>query len=135
MPLPARSQQQPPASPKEEETPFWAIGRPNTGAGAQMAPVPPFPVPTPTAQLPRGKMKGPLGVKVEVWVPEILDARGMRLGDKGTLFVSSNFVAGKIYAVVDKGGTREVKTIAEKLMLPNGSGFHKGSLHGASPGG
>jgi glucose/arabinose dehydrogenase len=57
----------------------------------------------------------------------------MRLGDKGTVFVSSLFVAGKIYAVTDKGGKREVKTIAEKLFLPNGIEFHKGSLYVATP--
>ena len=43
--------------------------------------------------------------------------------------MSSLFVAGKIYAVVDKGGKREVKTLAEKLFLPNGIEFHKGSLY------
>ena len=57
----------------------------------------------------------------------------MRQGDKGTVFVSSLFVAGKIYAVVDKGGKREVKTIAEKLFLPNGIEFHKGALYVATP--
>ena len=49
------------------------------------------------------------------------------------MFVSSLFVAGKIYAVVDKGGKREVKTLAEKLMLPNGIEFHKGALYVATP--
>jgi glucose/arabinose dehydrogenase len=34
---------------------------------------------------------------------------------------------------VDRGGTREVKTIAEKLELPNGIEFHKGSLYVATP--
>jgi glucose/arabinose dehydrogenase len=47
--------------------------------------------------------------------------------------VSSLFVAGKIYAVVDRGGKREVKTIAEKLFLPNGIEFHRGSLYVATP--
>ena len=42
-------------------------------------------------------------------------------------------MAGKIYAIVDKGGKREVKTLAEKLMLPNGIEFHKGSLYVATP--
>ena len=42
-------------------------------------------------------------------------------------------MAGKIYAVVDKGGKREIKTLAEKLMLPNGIEFHKGSLYVATP--
>ncbi len=121
----------PPA--KEEEVPFWAIGRPNAGPGAQMAPVPAFPIPTPADKLPVAKMKLPPGFKVEVYAAEILDARGLRQGDKGTVFVSSLFVAGKLYAIVDRGGRREVKTLAEKLFLPNGIEFHKGSLYLATP--
>ncbi len=57
----------------------------------------------------------------------------MRQGDNGTVFVSSLFVAGKIYAIQDKGGKREIKTIAEKLFLPNGIEFHKGALYVATP--
>ena len=41
--------------------------------------------------------------------------------------------SGQNYALVDKGGKREVKVIAEKLMLPNGIEFHKGSLYVATP--
>ena len=122
-----------PAPPKQEEEPFWAVGRPKTGPGVQMAPVPAFPIPTPADKLPIAKMKVPAGFKVEVWASNVLDARGLRQGDKGTVFVSSLFVAGKIYAVTDKGGTREVKTILEKLMLPNGIEFHKGALYVATP--
>ncbi len=127
-------QSTPPAEPpKQEEVPFWAIGRPQAGAGAQMAPVPAFPIPTPADKLPIAKMKVPPGFKVELYAANVFDARGLRQGDKGTVFVSSLFGAGKIYALVDKGGTREVKTIAEKLMLPNGIEFHKGSLYVATP--
>jgi glucose/arabinose dehydrogenase len=123
----------PAAAPPKEEVPFWAIGRPKGEATATMAPVPAFPVPTPAAKLPVGKIKVPQGFKVEVWAADILDARSMRQGDKGTVFVSSLFVAGKIYAVVDRGGKREVKTIAEKLMLPSGIEYHKGALYVATP--
>ena len=133
---PALAQQQgaaPAPPPKAEEEPFWAIGRPKAGPGAQMAPVPPFPIPTPAEKLPTAKIKLPPGFKVEVYTAEVLDARGLRQGDKGTVFVSSNFVAGKIYAIVDKGGKRQVKTIAEKLMLPNGIEFYKGALYVATP--
>jgi glucose/arabinose dehydrogenase len=119
--------------PKEEEVPFWAIGKPKADAGAKLAPVPSFPIATPADQLPVAKLKVPPGFKVEVWASNILDARGLRQGDQGTVFVSSLFVAGKIYAVVDKGGKREVKTIAEKLFLPNGIEFNKGSLYVATP--
>ena len=52
----------------------------------------------------------------------------MTWGDKGTLFVSSR-VAGNVYAVVDKGGQREVKTIATGLNLPNGVAFKDGTLY------
>ncbi|HWK84205.1 MAG TPA: PQQ-dependent sugar dehydrogenase [Caldimonas sp.] len=116
--------------PKEEEVPFWAIGMPK---GNTLAPVPSFPIPTPVDKLPVGKLKLPPGFKVEVWAGNILDARGLRLGDQGTVFVSSLFVAGKIYAVTDKGGKREVKTIAEKLFLPNGIEYYKGALYVATP--
>ena len=125
------------AAQKPEEEPFWAKGRPKTDTAMKMAPVPAFPIPTAADKLPVGKIKLPPGFKAEVWASGILDARGLRQGDKGTVFVSSLFVAGKVYAVVDKGGpnggSREVKTLAEKLFLPNGIEFHKGSLYVATP--
>ncbi len=116
-----------------QEEPFWAKGRPRTDTAMKMAPVPAFPIATPADKLPVAKIKLPPGFKAEVWASDVLDARGLRQGDKGTVFVSSLFVAGKIYAVVDKGGKREVKTLAEKLFLPNGIEFHKGSLYVATP--
>ena len=118
---------------KPADVPSWAVGMPKDGPGKALAPVPAFPIATEESKLPIAKMKLPPGFKVEVWASNILDARGMRQGDKGTVFVSSLFVAGKIYAVTDKGGKREVKTIAEKLFLPNGIEFHKGSLYVATP--
>ncbi len=120
-------------APAKEEEPFWAVGRPKGDATAKMAPVPAFPVATAADKLPVAKIKVPPGFKVEVWASGVLDARGLRQGDKGTVFVSSLFVAGKIYAITDKGGKREVKTIAEKLFLPNGIEFYKGSLYVATP--
>ena len=116
-----------------QEEPFWAKGRPRTDTAMKMAPVPAFPIATPADKLPVAKIKLSPGFKAEVWASDVLDARGLRQGDKGTVFVSSLFVAGKIYAVVDKGGKREVKTLAEKLFLPNGIEFHKGSLYVATP--
>jgi glucose/arabinose dehydrogenase len=130
---PAAKPEAPKPKPAAEEEPFWAAGRPKTDAAMKMAPVAAHPIPTAADKLPVSKIKLPPGFKVEVWATNILDARGMRQGDKGTVFVSSLFVAGKIYAVVDKGGKREVKTIAEKLFLPNGIEFHKGALYVATP--
>ena len=115
------------------EEPFWAKGRPKAGIGAALAPVPAFPIATAADKLPVAKIKLPPGFKAEVWAAEVFDARGLRQGDKGTVFVSSLFGAGKIYAIVDKGGKREVKTIADKLFLPNGIEFHNGALYVATP--
>jgi len=119
------------AQEKKEEEPFWAKGRPKEGPGAKMAPVAAPPVPTPADKLP--KLTAPPGFKVEVYQPGILDARAVRRGDKGTIFVSSLFVAGKIYAVTEKAGKREVKAILSDLLLPSGIEFHKGSLYVATP--
>jgi glucose/arabinose dehydrogenase len=119
------------AQEKKEEEPFWAKGRPKGDVTAKMAPVAAPPVPTPEAQLP--KLTVPPGFKVEVYQSGILDARGLRRGDKGTVFVSSLFVAGKIYAVTGEKGKRTTKVIAEKLELPNGIEFNKGSLYVATP--
>jgi glucose/arabinose dehydrogenase len=115
------------------EEPFWAKGRPKNPVADKMAPVPAFPIATAADQLPIAKIKLPPGFKAEVFVSNILDARSMREGDKGTIFVSSLFVAGKLYAVVNNGGQREVKTLAEKLFLPSGIEYHKGSLYLATP--
>jgi glucose/arabinose dehydrogenase len=118
---------------KKTENEPWAQGRPKTDAALSFAPVPAFPIPTAADKLPIKKIKLPPGFKVEVYQAGVLDARGMREGAKGTIFVSSLFVAGKIYAITNSGGKRETLTIAEKLFLPNGIEFHNGSLYVATP--
>jgi len=125
-------QQSPPPSPPPE-TPFYLIGQPKSDAAKKLDVVQSPPIPTAADKLPVAKIKVPKGFKVETWASGLLDARGLRQGAKGTVFVSSLFVAGKVYAVVDKGGKREVKTIADKLELPNGIEFHNGSLYVATP--
>jgi len=47
------------------------------------------------------------------------NARSLRLGDKGTVFVS-NRVLDKVYAIVDRSGKREARVIASGLDRPNG---------------
>lgn len=116
------------AQQKEEEVPFWAVGRPDSGPGAKYAPIPAPPIPTPADQLPR--LSVPAGFNIEVFASGILDARGMREGDKGTIFVSTLFAGGgRIYAVRDG----EAKVIAKDLFLPNGIEFRDGSLYVATP--
>src|SRR2546427_10640080 len=104
-----RAQAQQPAAP-----PSWKQGQPAELAGSPLAPIAQPPAPLPAAEIPVNKLKVPPGFKIELWASGINNARAMTWGDKGTLFVSSR-VAGNVYAVVDKGGSREVKTIAKGL--------------------
>jgi len=124
--IPAQAQQ--PAPP-----PSWKQGQPAGMAESMLAPIAQPPAPKAPGEIPVDKIKLPPGFKAEVYQAGVLDARGMREGDKGTVFVSSLFVAGKIYAITNQGGKRELKTIAEKLFLPNGIEFNKGSLYVATP--
>src|SRR5712664_2645480 len=56
--------------------------------------------------LPTDKLKVPAGFKVEVRAEGIPEARSLARGEKGTVFVS-NRLSKSVYAVVDRGGTRE----------------------------
>jgi glucose/arabinose dehydrogenase len=74
------------------------------------------------------KIKLPDGFKIEVWAPGVLAARQMAWGDNGTLFVGS-FGLGNVYAITDKGGKREVKTVLKGLNMPTGVAFEDGALY------
>src|SRR6266566_9741034 len=95
--------QQTPASP--EAPPPWAQGRPETAIGAKLAPIAPPPLPTAVDKLPTEKLKGPKGFKIEVYASGLANARSLRQGDKGTIFVSTR-LSDKVYAVTDQGGRR-----------------------------
>jgi len=121
---PARAQQ--PAQPLPPGSPL--IGQPDTEAAKKLAPVPGPPLPTAADKLPLDKLKVPKGFKLEVYASGMPNARSLRLGDKGTVFVSSR-LQDKVWAIVDQGGKREVKVIASGLYRPNGIAFHKGTLY------
>jgi glucose/arabinose dehydrogenase len=122
----AASAQQAPA-----EEPGWAKGRPKANDTAmRMAPVPAFPIPTAADKLPTSKFKLPPGFKVETWASNVLDARALRQGDKGTIFVSTLFVGNKVYAF--PAGKREPKVIIDKTEQAAGIEFHKGTLYFAT---
>ena len=74
------------------------------------------------------KLRVPDGFKVEVWADNVPEARSMALGANGTVFVSNRNLS-NVYAIVEKGGKREVKTILTKLKSPNGIVFDKGTLY------
>src|SRR5262245_54254725 len=108
--------------------PPWKQGQPANMADSPLAPIAQPPAPKAASEIPVDKIKVPAGFKVSLWASGINNARVMTWGDKGTLFVSSR-VAGNVYAVLDKGSQREVKTIATGLNLPNGVGFKDGTLY------
>jgi len=118
--------QQAPASP--EPPPPWAQGRPETAIGAKLAPIPTPPLPTAGDKLPIAKLKVPNGFKIEVYASGLANARSLRQGDKGTVFVSTR-LSDKVYAVDDQTGRREVKTLYSGLYRPNGLAFANGTLY------
>jgi len=79
-------------------------------------------------KLPLAQLKLPKGFKIEVYASGIPDARSLRIGDKGTIFVG-NRVQDKVYAIVDRNGKREIKVIASGLDRPNGLAFKDGTLY------
>jgi glucose/arabinose dehydrogenase len=75
----------------------------------------------------------PPGFHIEE-IADVPNARSMVLGDKGTLFVSSQF-AGKVHAVTDVLGEHpEVHLLADNLRIANGIAFADGDLYVAETG-
>ncbi len=130
--------QQPSASPPPAAAPAAApalppgsalIGRPEgNAAAAKLAPVAPPPLPAPADKLPTAKLKLPPGFHIEVYASGIANARSLRVGDKGTVFVGTRF-GNKVTAVVKQDGKTELKTVASGLHRPNGLAYHDGTLY------
>lgn len=129
---PAAHAQKDPAPPAAIKNPAPAkgplTGRPETPGAQALAPVRPGPFATPENKLPLSKIKVPPGFKVEVYASGIKNARTLRMGDKGTLFVG-NWQGNKVWAVTNKNGKREKKVLYPKLDWPNGLAFHNGTLY------
>ena len=124
-PAAAPSPAQPPVPPPASSP---LAGRPTTEGAMRLAPIPPLPAPAAADQLPVSKLRAPRGFRIELYAAGVDNARTLRLGDKGTVFVSSR-VRDKIHAIVESGGRREVKVIASGLHRPNGIAFHNGTLY------
>ena len=108
--------------------PPWAQGRPEAAIGVPLAPIAPPPIPTAADKLPIEKLKAPKGFKIELYAAGVGNARTLRPGDKGTVFVGSRLLD-KVYAIVDRGEKREVKPIYSGLYRPNGLAFKDGVLY------
>src|SRR5215831_9483878 len=119
---PAAAQQSTPTPPPP--TP----NQPTSDAATKLRGINPPPFPMAADKLPTPQLKLPKGFKVEVFVSGVPNARSLRQGDKGTIFVS-NRILDKVYAVVAKNGQRELKVVASGLDRPNGLAFADGALY------
>jgi glucose/arabinose dehydrogenase len=110
--------------------PDWFLGD-ETEQQKGLSPQPNPPTPASAAQIEENlkKIKMAPGFKISVYAANVPEARQMAWGDKGTLFVGSWFDAGNVYAIVDQGGKKVVKTILTKLTVPTGIAFHNGALY------
>jgi glucose/arabinose dehydrogenase len=116
---PAAAQQSTPTPPPP--TP----NQPTSDAAGKLRGINPPPFPMAADKLPVPQLKAPKGFKIDVFMSGIPNARSLRIGDKGTVFVS-NRLLDKVYAVVEKNGKRELKTLgsAERSRLPQRHALH-----------
>ncbi len=85
-------------------------------------------------ELPLDRIDLPPGFRIHVFAAEVPDARTLRLGREGTVFVG-NRQEGKVYAVIDRDGdyrADRVRTIADGLAMPNGLALHADDLYVAT---
>jgi glucose/arabinose dehydrogenase len=129
-PAPAPAAQAPALNPQPLPPGSPLIGRPNTEAAMKLAPVAPPPIPSSAdklAQVP-GKLKLQKGFHVELYAGNVPNARSMRQGDKGTVFVGSR-LQDKVHYITEKDGKRDVKVLVSGLYRPNGLAIKDGTLY------
>ena len=108
--------------------PAWTQAMPDTPGAATLAPQVAPPLPTPADKLPVALLKAPKGFHVEVYASGMVQARSLRVGAGGTVFVSTRTLD-RIYAVTDKNGKREFKVLVSGLRWPNGIALNDGTLY------
>jgi glucose/arabinose dehydrogenase len=116
------------AAPAPAAPPAWKQGMGEKDASSTLHPFAPILTGRPATELPVSKLKVPAGFKVEVYAEGVPEARSLAIGDKGTVFVGNRNLT-DVYAIVDRGGKREVKKILKGLKSPNGIAFDKGTLY------
>jgi glucose/arabinose dehydrogenase len=83
------------------------------------------------ADLNLGQITLPPGFEISLYAKDVPNARGMTLGENGTVFVGTK-KEGAVYAVVDQDGDHRadaVHTIARDLHMPVGVTYKDGSLY------
>ena len=115
----------------QKKVPGWVQGRPAALESSPLAPHAANLKVTAPDRIPLDRILLPPGFKVEIWAHGLPGARMMARGDKGTIFVGTRTI-GRVYAVADKGGTREHRVIAKGHVQPNGVAFKDGALYVAA---
>jgi glucose/arabinose dehydrogenase len=115
-------------APAPAAAPAWKQGMAADQEKSTLHPFAPHLTGRPASELPINKLRVPDGFRIEVWAEGVPEARSLALGDKGTVFVSNRNLS-NVYAIVDSGGKREVKTILKGMKSPNGIVFDKGTLY------
>jgi len=86
------------------------------------------------AASPVAALKLPAGFRAEVFAENVMNARSMAIGPKGTVFVGSR-TGDKVHAVIDRNGDHRadrVVAIASGLNQPNGIAMRNGALYVAT---
>src|SRR5687767_2573537 len=96
----------------------------NTGLKPHPTPV----IATPVDKIPLDKIQLPAGFKAELYSQGHPGGRTMVMGPKGTIFMGTRG-PGRVYAVTNRDGKREVKVLLQGLTQPNGLAFRDGSLY------
>ena len=115
MGAPAISLSQEKPAPNVQPAPTTVPGRPdipNAEVAKTLRGVPQPPFATPAEKLQIGQLKMPKGFKLEVYISGIANARSLRIGDKGTVFVS-NRQLDKVYA--DRRAQRQARSQSHRL--------------------
>jgi glucose/arabinose dehydrogenase len=129
-PAPAAQPATPAAAPAAPAgPPIWKQGMPDKMKDSKLAPHAPKMTETPVAEIPLDKLKVPQGFKVEIWASGIPGARMMARNADGTKVWAGTRGIGRVYEVTDKGGKRESRILADKLLQPNGVAFKDGALY------
>jgi glucose/arabinose dehydrogenase len=115
-------------TPPNNPPPSWQQGRKSVQGTSPLAPHVPALTAKAAKAIPLGKVKLPPGFNIALWAEGLPNARSIALGAKGTVFVGTRLLD-KVYAVVDRGGKREVKVLLKGLYRPNGVAFKDGALY------
>lgn len=113
---------------QQAPAPAWAQGRPDNMASSNLAPHAPKLTVTPPEQVPVSALRVPQGFKVELWAHGAPGVRMMAEGPNGTIFAGTRAI-GRVYAISDQGGQRQVRTVASQLTQPNGIAVRDGNLY------